>query len=71
MMPRAIAIVALAACAAAAEAPAVHIEDVGYRIAKSYYQHHADKRRAVQEILEMSGPHAFLARSGWHPGIAL
>ena len=44
---------------------------VGYRIMKSYYQHASDKRRAVAEILEMSDPKAFLARSGWYPGIRL
>ena len=44
---------------------------VGYRIVKSYYQHAADKRRAVRDILEMKNPKAFLARSGWHPGIGL
>lgn len=44
---------------------------VGYRIVKSYYQHAPDKRRALRDILEMSDPKAFLARSGWHPGIKL
>ncbi len=44
---------------------------VGYRIAKSYYQHATDKRRALREILEMTDPKAFLSRSGWHPGIEL
>lgn len=44
---------------------------VGYRVVKSYYQHATDKRRALREILEMTDPHAFLARSGWHPGIQL
>lgn len=44
---------------------------VGYRIVKSYYQHAADKRRAVRDILEMKSPKAFFARSGWHPGIGL
>jgi hypothetical protein len=38
---------------------------------KSYYQHAADKRRAIRDILEMSDPKAFLAPSGWHPGIDL
>jgi hypothetical protein len=42
---------------------------VGYRIVKSYYQHAADKRRAFREILEMTDPKAFLAKSGWYPGI--
>jgi hypothetical protein len=44
---------------------------VGYRIVKSYYQHAGDKRRAFREILEMTDPKAFLARSGWYPGIQL
>ena len=29
------------------------------------------KRRALQEILDMKDPKAFLAKSGWHPGIGL
>jgi len=44
---------------------------VGYRIAKAYYQRAADKRQALREILRMSDPKAFLAESGWHPGIQL
>ena len=44
---------------------------VGYRIVKSYYQHADDKRRAFREILEMNDPKAFLAQSGWYPGIQL
>ncbi|MFC3551668.1 DUF2268 domain-containing putative Zn-dependent protease [Lysobacter cavernae] len=44
---------------------------VGYRIAKSYYQHAPDKSRALREILEMDDPKAFLAKSGWYPGIQL
>jgi hypothetical protein len=44
---------------------------VGYRIVKSYYQHADDKRRALREILEMTDPRAFLAKSGWYPGISL
>jgi hypothetical protein len=44
---------------------------VGYRIVKSYYQHASDKRRAFREILEMSDPKAFLAKSGWYPGMRL
>ena len=42
---------------------------VGYRIAKSYYQHASDKQAAFREILQMNDPKAFLARSGWYPGI--
>jgi uncharacterized protein YjaZ len=44
---------------------------VGYRIAKAYYQHAPDKRRALREILQMTDPKAFLAKSGWFPGIKL
>jgi hypothetical protein len=44
---------------------------VGYRIVKSYYQHAPDKRRAIREIIRMDDPHAFMARSGWYPGMAL
>lgn len=44
---------------------------VGYRIAKSYYQRAADPRSALREILEMTDPKAFLAKSGWYPGIQL
>lgn len=44
---------------------------VGYRIVKSYYKHSSDKRRAIREILEMQDPKAFLAKSGWYPGIRL
>jgi hypothetical protein len=44
---------------------------VGYRIVKSYYEHAADKRRALRDILEMKDPKAFLASSGWYPGIVL
>jgi hypothetical protein len=44
---------------------------VGYRIVKSYYQHAADKHEAVREILEVTDPKAFLAKSGWYPGMQL
>ena len=44
---------------------------VGYRIVKSYYQRAPDKRRALRDILQMTDPKAFLARSGWYPGVAL
>ena len=44
---------------------------VGYRIVKSYYQHAGEKRRALREIIEMTEPKAFLAKSGWSPGIKL
>jgi hypothetical protein len=44
---------------------------VGYRIAKSYYQHAPDKRRALREIVQATDAKAFLAKSGWRPGIRL
>jgi uncharacterized protein YjaZ len=44
---------------------------VGYRITKAYYQHAADKRQALREIFGMTDPKAFLARSGWRPGMRL
>ena len=44
---------------------------VGYRIVKSYYEHAASKREAVRNILQMKDPRAFLAESGWYPGIHL
>ena len=40
---------------------------VGYRIVKAYYDHHANKRQALKDIIEMSDPKAFLAASGWKP----
>jgi hypothetical protein len=44
---------------------------VGYRIVKSYYQHAVDKRRALADIIELTDPKRFLAKSGWYPGIVL
>jgi len=44
---------------------------VGYRIAKAYYQHAADKAQALRDLLETSDAKALLARSGWYPGIQL
>lgn len=44
---------------------------VGYRIVKAYYEHHADKRQAIREIVAMRDPRAFLARSGWKPALEL
>lgn len=44
---------------------------VGYRIVKAYYQQAADKRGAIRDILEMTDSRAFLAKSGWRPGIEL
>ncbi|MDQ2878913.1 MAG: DUF2268 domain-containing protein [Pseudomonadota bacterium] len=42
---------------------------VGYRIARSYFNHATDKCRALSDIIRMSDPHALLARSGWTPGM--
>lgn len=42
---------------------------VGYRIVKSYYVRAKDKRQALREILEMKDAKAFLAASGWKPGM--
>lgn len=46
---------------------------VGWRIAKSYYQRAKDKRAAVRAILKVSNADAkaFLAESGWSPGMIL
>ena len=44
---------------------------VGYRIVRSYYEHRADKGRALSDIIEMKNAKVFLARSGWYPGIRL
>ncbi|MGN6516020.1 MAG: DUF2268 domain-containing putative Zn-dependent protease [Rhizomicrobium sp.] len=44
---------------------------VGRRIVQSYYEHAADKRAAIRDIIEIKDAHAFLAKSGWYPGIPL
>lgn len=44
---------------------------VGYRIVKSYYQNASDKRQALHDIIGLQDARAFLARSGWRPGIEL
>ena len=44
---------------------------VGYRIAKAYYARARDKRAAVRDIVELRDPKAFLAASGWEPGVEL
>jgi len=44
---------------------------VGYRIVKSYYQNASDKRQAMRDIIGLQDARAFLARSGWRPGIEL
>lgn len=43
---------------------------VGYRIAKAYYAQAADKREALRRMLRMTDAKAFLAESGWRPGMA-
>ena len=43
---------------------------VGYRIVKAYYEHAGDKREALREIIGMRDAKAFLAKSGWKPGMA-
>lgn len=43
----------------------------GYRIAKAYYARAKDKRAALRDILVVSDAHAFLAASGWTPGMTL
>lgn len=44
---------------------------VGYRIVKSYYSRAPDKAAALKAIIEMRDPVAFLAASGWTPGMKL
>ncbi len=44
---------------------------VGYRVAKSYYERTPDKAAAIKAIIEMRDPAAFLAESGWTPGMKL
>lgn len=44
---------------------------VGYRIATAFYQRAPDPRAAVREMIQMTDAHAFLANSGWSPGMAL
>ena len=44
---------------------------VGYRVAKAHYQRASDKAKAIREIIEMDDPAAFLAKSGWTPGMKL
>jgi predicted Zn-dependent protease DUF2268 len=44
---------------------------VGYRIVKSYYQHAPNKQVALRDIIQVQDAKAFLARSGWYPGILL
>lgn len=44
---------------------------VGYRVVKAYYQRSPDKKAAIKAIIEMRDPAAFLAESGWTPGMKL
>lgn len=44
---------------------------VGYRVAKAHYEGASDKAKAIREIIEMRDPAAFLAESGWTPGMKL
>ncbi|MBO9697874.1 MAG: lytic murein transglycosylase [Sphingopyxis sp.] len=44
---------------------------VGYRIVKSHYGRAPDKAAAIEAIIKMKDPAAFLAESGWTPGMKL
>lgn len=44
---------------------------VGYRIAKAYYRNAPDKREALRQILQITDVKAFMAASGWRPGMDL
>ncbi|MDI9239555.1 DUF2268 domain-containing putative Zn-dependent protease [Lysobacter sp. LF1] len=44
---------------------------IGYRIAKSYYLQAKERGAAVRDILQLDDPKAFLAKSGWTPGMTL
>ncbi|MBS0471433.1 MAG: lytic murein transglycosylase [Proteobacteria bacterium] len=44
---------------------------VGRRIVQAYYDHAVDKRAAIRGIIGITDAHAFLAKSGWYPGIPL
>jgi len=44
---------------------------IGYRVAKAHYQRSPDKKAAIKAIIEMKDPAAFLAESGWRPGMKL
>jgi len=44
---------------------------VGYRIVKAYYRNASDKQQALHDIIGLQDARAFLARSGWRPGIEL
>jgi hypothetical protein len=38
---------------------------------RSYYQQATDKHRAIRDIIEITDPKVFLAKSAWRPGIEL
>ncbi|PZO52302.1 MAG: lytic murein transglycosylase [Alphaproteobacteria bacterium] len=42
---------------------------VGYRIVRDYYERAPDKRQAIGDILRGTDARAFLAASGWRPGV--
>lgn len=42
---------------------------VGYRIAKAYYLNAQDKPQAIRDMFAITDPKAFLAASGWTPGM--
>ena len=44
---------------------------VGYRIAKTYYLRARGRKAALREIIRIDDPKAFLAKSGWTPGMRL
>lgn len=44
---------------------------VGYRIVKAHYQHASDKRLALEQMFGITDAKAFLAQSGWRPGMRL
>lgn len=44
---------------------------VGYRIVKAHYEKAADKRQALIDILAIDDAQAFLAGSGWTPGMEM
>jgi len=44
---------------------------VGYRITKAYYHQAKNKKAALRDIIEMDDAKAFLAKSGWRPGMNL
>jgi hypothetical protein len=43
---------------------------VGYRIVKAYYERAPDKHAALKAIFEMRDAKAFVAESGWRPGMS-